>query len=741
MRSDNYKKFLLQKKKISSSMGISDFGHLLNKYMFPFQKEIVSKALIKGKYAIFADCGLGKTLMQLSWAEIVSKKTNKSVLILAPLAVSRQTKREGDKFGIDVKIIRSQLEIGQPGVYISNYEIVHKFDPSELSGIVLDESSILKSFDGKTKEYIISEFSEVPYKLACTATPSPNDFMELGNHAEFLDILSRVEMLATYFINDASDTGTWRIKGHAEDEFWQFVGSWAVMIQKPSDIGFSDEGYDIPPLIIKEHIIPSEIQDGLLCSMPVTTLSERRGARKSSLLDRVNLAREIVKEDKSYLIWCDLNDESAKLKEIFSDRNNVAEVKGADTSEYKESSLIGFSNGDVQILISKPSIAGFGMNWQNCNEIIFCGLSDSYEKFYQAIRRCWRFGQTKPVTVHVIISEREIVVLNNIKEKQKNHSRMFIQMTRNISSRFYDKKLINIYMEHEIIQKKFRIILGDCVEKILQIDDNSIDFSIFSPPFASLYTYSASERDMGNCKNKSEFFDHFSYLIKELYRVLKPGRLVSFHCMNLPTSKMRDGYIGLTDFRGDLIRMFMNEGFIYHSEVCIWKDPVVAMQRTKALGLLHKQIKKDSSMCRQGIADYLVTMRKPGINNNPIIHNAEDFPVNEWQKIASPIWIDIRQGDTLQRQSAREDKDEKHICPLQLGVIERALWLWSNPNDLVLSPFMGIGSEGYVSLKLGRRFIGIELKKSYFDQAMKNLEIAVIESQKRTLFDILDDPL
>ena len=263
--------------------------------------------------------------------------------------------------------------------------------------------------------------------------------------------------------------------------------------------------------------------------------------------------------------------------------------------------------------------------------------------------------------------------------------------------------------------------LGDCVETVGQMANETIDYTIFSPPFASLYTYTNSPRDMGNCQDHDEFAKHFAYLVPELWRVTKPGRLLSFHCMNLPTSKVRDGVIGLSDFRGMLIRMFQDHGWIYHSEVVIWKDPVTAMQRTKALGLLHKTIRKDSAMSRQGIPDYLVTMRKPGDNPKPIPHTSEEFPVSLWQRYASPVWMDINPSDTLQHRSAREQADERHICPLQLQVIERAVTLWTAPDDLVLSPFAGIGSEGYVALEHGRRFVGVELKGSYFTQACANL--------------------
>jgi DNA modification methylase len=276
----------------------------------------------------------------------------------------------------------------------------------------------------------------------------------------------------------------------------------------------------------------------------------------------------------------------------------------------------------------------------------------------------------------------------------------------------------------QVVGEDFALYHGDAIEVVKGVPNSSLHYSIFSPPFASLYTYSNSDRDLGNVRDHSEFFEHFRFLIGDLLRVTMPGRLLSFHCMDLPTSKTRDGFIGLTDFRGDLIRLFVEAGWILHSQVCIWKDPVTAMQRTKALGLLHKQLKKDSCMSRQGIPDYLVTMRKPGENPERVAHTDETFPVELWQRYASPVWMDIDLSDTLQYRSAREHEDERHICPLQLGVIRRALELWTNPGDRVLSPFAGIGSEGFVALEMGRRFVGVELKKSYFEQAARNLRSA-----------------
>lgn len=284
-------------------------------------------------------------------------------------------------------------------------------------------------------------------------------------------------------------------------------------------------------------------------------------------------------------------------------------------------------------------------------------------------------------------------------------------------------------VKNQYVDERMALYHGDSCEVLTEIPSDSIHFEIYSPPFASLYTYSNSERDLGNSKNKHEFYEHFEFIVKELYRVLMPGRLMAVHCMNLPTLKSRDGFIGIDDFRGDLIRLYEKAGFIYHSEVCIWKDPVIAMQRTKALGLLHKQIKKDSSMCRQGIPDYLVVMRKPGDNPEPITHTNETFPVEIWQKYASPIWTDINPSDTLQYRSARDNEDEKHICPLQLTVIRRALNLWTNPDDVVLTPFMGIGSEVVTALENGRRAVGVELKDSYYKQAEKNAKAVTANEQ------------
>ncbi len=733
----DYQKFLQSKESIweGVQMVSRDLIDIPNQ-AFDYQRASVEWAAIKGRSALFADCGLGKTLMQLAWANNVPGTT----LILTPLAVASQTAQEAETFGIDARVVSDASEIGD-GINITNYDKIHKFDGIEFAGVVLDESSILKAMTGKVSEGLIQRFARTPYRLACSATPAPNDYMELGMHAEFLGVMTRAEMLATFFVHDGAETQKWRLKGHAIGEFWRWVCSWALAFRSPADLGFSADGFELPPMRYHDSVVGSDFnRDGELFPTGTLSLTERRAARKCSLSARVAESARIANEiDGQVLVWCDLNDESRQLADAIE---GAVEVTGSMSATEKEFAMLAFSRGEIRALVTKPSIAGFGMNWQNCSAMVFCGLSDSYEALYQATRRCWRFGQKNAVDAWIVSSSAEGTVVDNVRRKEADSAAMIDSMVEIMRASGMNPtattRMTDQYTEDEAHGKTWDLYRGDCVERIKDIPDESVGFSVFSPPFASLYTYSNSQRDMGNCRTHGEFYDHFGFLVDELFRVLKPGRSVSFHCMNLPTSKVRDGHIGITDFRGELIRMFQARGFIYHSEVVIWKDPVIAMQRTKALGLLHKTIRSDSSMSRQGIPDYLVTMRKPGKNPDPIEHATEDYPVHYWQKVASPIWADINPSDTLQHRSARDDEDEKHICPLQLTVIRRALELWSAPGDLVLSPFAGIGSEGHVSLELGRRFLGFELKGSYFDQAAANLRAQEIDLAHPRLFDQAD---
>lgn len=726
----SYSEFL-DKKKISPIIsGFDVDASELNKNLFDFQRVIVKWALKRGRAAIFADTGLGKTLMQTTWADEVVKNTNGNVIIFAPLCVAQQTVREGAKFGIDINYCRTPDGL-KDGINISNYEMLENFDLSEFAGVVLDESSIIKNRDGKTRNAMIEACQQVPYRLSCTATPSPNDFMELGNQCEFLGIMGMTEMLATYFINDAGDTGTWILKGHAKVKFWEWLSTWACVIRSPQDLGFDGSAYVLPQLNMFGHVVESEAKTDLFANI-ATGLLERNQARKESIDDRVAKCADIVNGDsEQWVIWCHRNEEAEKLCKLI---DGAVDVSGSDSIEHKEQSVNKFLAGTIRVLISKPKILGSGMNFQNCHNTAFVGLSDSWEQYYQAIRRFYRFGQTKEVNVHVISAESEGAVVANIKRKEEQNATMGAEMVKYMSESM-KKEIFGASLEKDDYVRDvyygdgWTLHNADCIDLIQELDDESLDFSIYSPPFESLFTYSNSDRDMGNNKSSDDFKQHYQYLLDVMYKKMKQGRLVAVHCMNLTTSKVNDGYIGIRDFRGDIIRAHQKAGFIYHSEVCIWKDPVVAMQRTKALGLLHKTIKKDSTMSRQGLADYLVVFRKHGVNPDPVSHTAEEFPVEKWQKYASPVWFDIDQSRTLNFRDARDEDDVKHICPLQLDVIERAMDLWTAPDDLVFSPFTGVGSEGFTALKMGRRFIGAELKKSYFDQAVKNMQ----ELDKQTL--------
>jgi len=701
----------------------------VNKGLFDFQLALTKWAIRMGRCALFADTGLGKTRMQLAWADAVLKKHGGGCLILAPLAVAEQTVEEGRALDIAISHVRESRQI--EGICITNYERAHKFCTSGLTAVVLDESSIIKHHDSRSFGRLTESFRETPHRLCATATPAPNDWTELGTHAEFLGVCSRAEMLSEFFIHDAAKTQDWRLKGHAQQAFWEWVSSWAAVVRSPTDIGFDGSKYELPELRVHQHTIDGQDKplDGFLFALEASTLSERRTARRQTVDERVSECASIVNSNKKpWVVWCELNTESDMLTKAI---DGAIEVKGAMSVDEKESALDAFRHKEARVIVTKPSIAGFGLNWQHCANMAFVGVTDSYESYYQAVRRCWRFGQTKDVNVHVFASKLEGAVVANLKRKESAAKEMASKVAtftkesvrKNITGAIVTA---NTYETDKAEGKRWTLYRGDCVEIVKQIPDRSIGYSIFSPPFASLYTYSNSSRDMGNSKTRDQFLDHFGFLIDELARVMEPGRDVSFHCMLLPTSKVMDGVIGLHDFRGELIRSFQARGFIYHSEVVIWKDPVIAMQRTKALGLLHKTVRNNSSMARQGIPDYLVTMRAPGDPVNRVTH--DDYPVDKWQKIASPIWTDITPNDTLQHRSAREHNDERHICPLQLEVIRRGVELWTNPGDIVLSPFAGIGSEGVVSRELGRDFIGIELKKSYFDQAAMNLKNADAQS-------------
>lgn len=790
---DAYREFLETKRVQARPLGFEP-GEL-HGALFGFQRDIVRWALRLGRAAVFAGCGLGKTLMQLVWAARVACHTGRPVLVLTPLAVGRQTVREAEKFGLPVTLCATQDDVETLWINVTNYEKLHHFDPSAFAGVVLDESSILKSYTGKTKQALIASFAETPYRLACTATPAPNDHMELGNHSQFLGVMDSNEMLTRWFVNDSMETGNYRLKRHAEEDFWRWVSSWAVCLERPSDLGYEDAGFDLPPLELVEDVVRVDLADGagngqLFRSESLSATAMHREMRRTAAARAARVAELVAAEPgEPWLIWCNTNYEADEAKKRIPE---ALEVRGSDPEAAKEKKLDAFSRGEAKVLITKPSIAGFGMNWQHCARVAFLGLSYSFEQAYQAIRRTWRFGQTRPVRAYYVVADTEGEVLRAVREKQAAHERMQVNMVAAMQGGSLHNieagRRLRMDVDAAVAEGSgWTLHRGDCVDVVRTLPDNSVGCTVFSPPFSNLYIYSDSYRDMGNTSDDGEFFAHFDFLVPELLRVTKPGRLCLVHCKDLPCYKNRDGAAGLRDFPGAIIRSMERHGWQFHSRCTIWKDPVIEMQRTKTHGLLYKELCKDSCASRQGMADYLLAFRKwEGDEfSDPVAAGAErfdrysglkppdpteiadecqlsrplrdargrwprwnPFPVGSeayrqwsihvWQRYASPVWMDIDQTDVLNCEPGRERNDEKHICPLQLGVIERALLLWSNPGDLVLSPFAGIGSEGYVAVRLGRKFVGSELKDSYWRVAARNLGRAAGEAAAPpTLFDTL----
>lgn len=746
--------------------------------LYPFQRDIVSWALRRSRAAVFADCGMGKTPIQLIWAQAVTRYTKRPVIIFAPIAVAEQTWLEGSKFGIGVNIVESLEESvvwDSPGVYITNYEKLHWFDGTsdKWSGIVLDESSILKSFDGKFRQRVVDFAEAIPYRLACTATPAPNDLVELCNHADFLGVMKPKEIKALFFKQSQDVQGqahTWRLKHHAAEDFWGWLASWSVSIRKPSDLGYEDGKFILPELTITD--IKTEPT-----GVSASGIQGRLKNRQASLVSRVSKCAELVNQTPgTWVVWCNLNQESELLASTIE---GAVELTGSQSQEKKERILRDFSAGRIRVLVTKPLIAGFGLNWQHCNQMAFVGLNDSYEQLYQAIRRCWRFGQTKPVSVYVITSESESAVVDNIKRKEKQSLQIMEKLVERTSVYTIEncRRQDMDYQEDVATGKDWTLLLGDTIK---MIDDwvapDSLGLSVFSPPFPSMYVYTNSPQDVGNVRNIKELIDHLRFLSVPLLKATMPGRSCCIHITQAVSFKGIDGYIGIKDFRGRLISLMEECGWIYYGEVCIDKNPQVKAIRTHDSGLLFKSLSTDSAQMHMALADYIIQFRKPGDNPFPIRAGISEkygtesegwITPEEWIEWAAPVWYrrveeyvvngkakkildkikkkhpdlheelkeilssqshlktqGIKETDTLQVRGARDEQDERHLCPLQLGVIERCIKLWSNPGDLVCDPFSGIGSVGYQALKLNRRFVGFELKESYWKAACEYIRKA-----------------
>lgn len=800
----DYQTFLASKHPTSTYQGVDVSESDLHPKLYKFQNTITRWNLKLGKAASFEECGLGKTFQFLEWQRILTTDSRKRGLILSPLAVAAQTIKEGEKLDIEVIYCEDDSEViktPKDAIVITNYDRIHKFDPTRFNSVVLDESSILKNFTGKTKNALIDAFKATPFKLCATATPSPNDHVELGNHAEFLDVMSSGDMLTRFFINDGSKAQNLRLKKHAIKDFWKWVTSWAVCISHPRDLGdaYDMPDFDLPELKLIEHLVPMDRatieraqSDGRL--LPDTHVSSitHHDVKRESLTSRIQKLLDVVDsidDHEPINIWCDTNYEADALTEALPD---ALEVRGSDKRQVKQQKLEAYANGDVRILITKPQIAGLGLNWQHCTNPIFFGVSFSFEALHQALRRNYRFGVQKPIHAHLILSESEGNVLTAVRTKQKQFQDMQREMREAIQTYGLFRTEKTLQLETPTMQietgQDWEMRLGDSVELIKTLPDNSVDLNFHSPPFSNLYTYSASEADMGNSADDAEFFKHYKYLIAEMYRTTKVGRLCVVHCKELSRYATKTGATGIYDFPGEVIRAFEQfdkpdiddytsvadykadlhdwqqqpPKWQFHSRVMIWKDPVEERAKTNADGLLHKNFKANSAKCRVGIPDYLVLFRKWDANMDMNAFNIEQnriegdyigtrppqpqdymnrktyrddaYSIAVWQRYASPCWFDINFMDVLNTKLSRDPNDEKHIAPLPLDVARRVIDLWSQEGDLVFSPFAGVGSELVPAIAMGRKALGFELKASYFQSAVKYLREIEQANKQLSLF-------
>jgi hypothetical protein len=811
----NYKDFLQQKQIEDPGNGFNLPKSELNPMLFEFQKDITLWSLRKGRTLIGLNCGLGKGPIQLEWLKQVCRHANKPVIMFAPPGVKTQFKYEAKKFGYEVKIIAEDSDIVN-GINITNYERLmirervpladwnthcqkheafkpvelkrddfevyterFRFDPGQFSGIALDEGSILKHYGAKTRDRLTSFAKNIPFRIIGTATPAPNDYMELINYAHFLGIMNGKQVRAIFFIQDGNSSNKFRIQRPAWEKWWKFVASWAVMIRFPSDLGYQDDGFILPEMEMHQHSIKdANIPDGMLFPVTAKSLSEQSKVKRNSVEERCKEAAKIANNnDEHYIVWCERNDESALLKKLIPD---AIEVTGSHTEQYKEDAFVQFAQGQHRVIITKPSMGGLGMNWQVCPNQVFTSIDHSHEKQYQAIRRSWRFGQENPVNIHLISMDTEGDIMANIKRKEKQADVMFKEISKKMDvHELYNQngKVKKEEMDYKVethTEEYWTLMLGDSAQRIQELEDQSVGVVVTSVPFPAMYSYTNSPLDIGNYNESAPLVEHLGYVFRALLPKMMPGRCVDIHLAQGVAHLNREGYIGMWDFRGPLIEMMRQAGFVWDGEWTIEKDPRTERARSNTLGLSQKTLMNNPVMMRPSVADYVLKFRAPGKNPKPFnalladpeIHGDYVSPdgwitLDMWVNWASNVWYKYRKdmkwwesisvvnvlgakrGDKKLGFGVAEGKgkdDERHLCELQLDVIERLIALHSAPGELVVDPFNGIGSTGYQALKMGRQYTGIELKDTYYYTAIKNLRWIEdeIKHRKFDLFSLMD---
>jgi superfamily II DNA or RNA helicase len=715
--------------------------------LYGFQAAIVRWALRRRRAAVFAATGLGKSFSLLAYSDaVLCKSASSSVLVITPLCTAHQLIEEARLHfpGLDIVYAKRPPASVAGKVIVTNYENATSFPDmgKTFRAIVLDESSMLKHSECKTGAFIIEHARAAPYRLALSATPCPNDACEILNQADFLGVGTHDFLMANFFEKNSASNNKPVLRAASQRPFVEWLGTWSVWLDSPSDIGFDEDAaaFELPPMDTRFV----DVKTDALKDADGKALTHRIKARKATLEDRVAHAARLIREDPDqtspWVVWANLNDEARQLVKAIG--GSVQEISGTDSASAKEAKLRDFAAGNTRVLVTKSRITGFGLNWQHCHRQIFVGLTDSYESLHQAIRRLWRFGQTRPVTTYLLTTEAEAAVRDNIQCKGREHDGMR-DMMRARMRRVWggDQGLVDSEAASppssstpllRLDTDSSRLIQGDCVMAMdAMMAPSSVDLAVFSPPFGSLYRYSDDPRDLSNCRTAEEFSRHVRFFARALFRVLKPGRLAVFHVMNAVNTRAMCGVASLQDTRGTITAAMLAEGFALHSEVCVYRCPVQAMIQTKAGALFYRQFLADAASCRQSLPDYLVVMAKPGTNAVPIRHHTEKHTLEDWKRMASCVWhvkhtdvINHKRAMAAAAAMASPSTDEevevvvRHPTPLALPIIRELVDLWSNPEEVVLDPFSGWGSTGLVCKEKGRRYVGIELNPAYVEASL-----------------------
>lgn len=825
-----YNEFLKSKVIISEDFGF-ECGEL-NPMLMPHQKDIVEFAILGGRRAVFASFGLGKTFIQLEIASQVIKKTGKPFLICCPLAVAGEFKRDNQKLNTGYPITyitdTDSIESYEPQIFITNYERVRMgdIDPLKFGGVSFDEASILRNLKTETTNYVLAYFKKVPYRFVATATPTPNDFIEILNYADFLGIASRGHLLTRFFQRDSTKAGNLTLYPHKINEFWQWVSTWAVFINMPSDFGYDNAGYDLPQINIIEHCVKSEQKESyinksgeLVFFKDVTKgLVEISREKRESAFIRCNKAVEIAKECKSAILWHHLEYE----RDILENLIDGTSVYGGQTNKLKEQLLIDFSEGKYNYLLTKPKIAGSGCNFQEyCSDAIFVGIDYKFNDFIQAIHRIYRFGQKNQVNIHIIYTDNEYTVLKALYEKWENHKKLQSNMIELVKNYGLNKQIIKKQMERQIFSNGKKVIIGQATlynndtvivhQDKTEMPDNSIDLYLTSIPFGDHYEYSDNYNDMGHNHGNGNFFKQMDFLTPEMLRCLKPGRVAAIHVKDRIRYSYQNGtsFTTIDDFSGQTVAHFVKHGFFLMGKITITTDVVRENNQTYRLGWTEQC--KDASKMGVGMPEYVLLFRKaPTLSNNayadePVKHSKESYTRAMWQldahayqrsagnillsseelskmdiqKICKAweknskesiynyyehlntceyleelgrlsaefmtlpvhsnsdfVWSDINRMNTLNAKQV-SSKKEKHICPLQLDIIERLINRYSMPGELVCDPFGGLFSTAYKALEMGRRAVSIELNSDYYKDGLSYVHAMNHKLNVPTLFDVI----